>query len=250
LHRPPWHVSVDAQSLSALQPTTHLLLMHQAPWPHSLLYVQLEGRPASAPPVPVPPPVPAEPPPVPLPEPPPVPPLPLPPPAPLTPPSGSGWLDVGVQKFCTQLLPGEQSGSVLQCRQQYPLMHESMPHWLLVEHVCASGGTTWQLPPRQNSPVWQSAFALQVDEQTPFRQALPPVQSAALLQVGKGWHVPLLQPHVLWQSDVWVHVAPGHPALQSPKPLSDCQPSTKQADRARAGRTNNALEVMVWALVF
>jgi hypothetical protein len=85
LQSPAWHVSVDAQSMSAVQPFTHLLLMHHAPAPQSALNVQLEGR-ALPPPVPdvppVPPPVPEvdEPPPVPLvpasdPLPPPVPPL-------------------------------------------------------------------------------------------------------------------------------------------------------------------------------
>src|SRR5689334_17775945 len=75
LQSPAWHESVSAQSMSAVQPFTHLLLMHHAPAPQSALNVQLIGRPpvpASAPPelppVPVPPPVPDEldPPPVPV----------------------------------------------------------------------------------------------------------------------------------------------------------------------------------------
>jgi hypothetical protein len=57
-HRPDWQLWFAPQSLSTVQPTTHLLLMHHEPWPQSELYVQLEGTPPPAPP-----PVPALPPP-------------------------------------------------------------------------------------------------------------------------------------------------------------------------------------------
>src|SRR4051812_22752202 len=64
LHRPPWQVSLLPQSMSAVQPPTQALLMHQAPAPQSALKVQLEGW-LLPPPLPVvPPPVPAAPPPV------------------------------------------------------------------------------------------------------------------------------------------------------------------------------------------
>ena len=76
-------------------------------------------------------------------------------------------------------------------------MHVSMPHCELVEQGFAVGGITWQLPERQYSPVWQSAFAEQVAEQTPATHALPEEQSFDVVQVGRGWHVPLLQPHDL-----------------------------------------------------
>jgi hypothetical protein len=57
-------------------------------------------------------------------------------------------------------------------------MHVSMPHCELVEQGFALP-TTWQLPARQYSPMWQSAFAEQPSEQWPFTQALPPAQSFA-----------------------------------------------------------------------
>ena len=69
-----------------------------------------------------------------------------------------------------------------------------MPHCELVEHGFALP-TVWQLPARQYSPMWQSAFAEQPSEQCPFTHALPPAQSFAVEHVGSGVHVPLLQPH-------------------------------------------------------
>jgi hypothetical protein len=128
-------------------------------------------------------------------------------------------------------------------------MQVSMPHCELVEHGFASP-TTWQLPARQYSPVWQSAFAEQPSEQRPFTHALPPAQSAADAQVGSGVHVPLLQPHEVWQSEVSVQAEPGHPSLHSPQGPSASQFSMKQPDIARTGRTNSAREIMIWALVF
>ena len=76
-------------------------------------------------------------------------------------------------------------------------MHVSMPHVELVEHGRGLVGIVWQLPERQYSPAWQSAFAVHVSEQTPLTHALPDEQSADVLQVGSGEHVPLLQPHDL-----------------------------------------------------
>jgi hypothetical protein len=102
-HRPLVQAWPAVQSLSAVQPTMHALLMHHAPWPQSELYVQLAGM-LLPPPVPdwVPPPLLlVAPPPVPDCEPPPVldcepPPVPLccePPPVPLLLPA-SGLLEV------------------------------------------------------------------------------------------------------------------------------------------------------------
>lgn len=126
-----------------------------------------------------------------------------------------------------------------------------MPQTELDEHGFAFAGITWQLPERQYSPVWQSAFAEQPAEQTPPTHALPLAQSADELQVGSGVQVPLLlQPHDLWQSEVWVHAEPGQPSVHSPQGPSASQFSMKQPDRARTGRTNRALEVMVCVLSF
>lgn len=107
LQRPPWQVSVEPQSMSAVQPITHLLLMHQAPMPHSALNVQLEGTPPPVPPLP----------PVPVPPLwPPAPPVPLPPPVPVLPPVPASEplpppvpLDAGAQKPLWQLSPVLQS---------------------------------------------------------------------------------------------------------------------------------------------
>lgn len=61
-----------------------------------------------------------------------------------------------------------------------------MPHCELVEQGFAVGEITWQLPERQYSPVWQSAFAEQLPEQVPLTHALPAAQSFDVLQVGRG----------------------------------------------------------------
>jgi hypothetical protein len=68
LQSPDWQLSLSEQSMSAVQPFVHLLLMHHAPAPQSALNVQLIGRPVPASEEPLPPPVPDvfEPPPVPL----------------------------------------------------------------------------------------------------------------------------------------------------------------------------------------
>ncbi len=117
----------------------HALLMHQAPWPQSELYVQLVGA-TVPPPVPldVPPPLLALPPPVPLEEPPPLlavpppvpleaPPVPLdvPPPVPALPPPvpddvppSLPFVPVPPQKLPWQVSPALQSWSCVQGRVQ------------------------------------------------------------------------------------------------------------------------------------
>ena len=130
LHRPPWQELLPVQSESAEQPKKQVLFTHQAPWPQSVLKVQVEGVPPSvAEPPPVPPPV-AEPPPLPPPvdeppplpppvdEPPPLPPVPVPPPveepppppAPEPPPVPPSVLMPPPQKPAWQLWPTLQSG--------------------------------------------------------------------------------------------------------------------------------------------
>lgn len=71
-----------------------------------------------------------------------------------------------------------------------------MPHWLLLEQGLLLP-MVWQLPDRQYSPVWQSAFAEQPSLHTPLTHALPLVQSADVEQVGRGEQVPPWQPQDL-----------------------------------------------------
>lgn len=89
-------------------------------------------------------------------------------------------------------------------------MQVSRPHWVEVEQSLGCAGVGRQLPARQNSPVWQSAFSVQLGEHTPLTHA-PSLQSEAFVHVANVEQEPDLQPHVEWQSEVREHVEPAQP---------------------------------------
>lgn len=204
-HSPPWQLSPRLQLVSVVQPKKHLLFTHQAPVPQSELAVQVEGG-GGCPPLPA---------------------------------SGVGGVPAsgvaglpasgvgagigvpfGPQKPDWQLQVESQSVSRPHGRVQKPLMQASKPHCELVVQVFAPGGTTRQLPARQNSPAWQSEFLAQKSMQTPPVQAWSALHSTAVAHAGSFEHWPSLQPQVLLQSAVWVQAEPGQPkgSLQNPSP--------------------------------
>jgi hypothetical protein len=113
----------------------------------------------------------------------------------------------------------------------------------LVLQLLAPGGTARQLPARQNSPAWQSAFLPQLPEQKPWVQASPAVHWVAEVHRVDFAQVPLLQLQELRQSEVWEQLVPGHPwevhsssRNEAPSPLTMVQPANNSAVSSKAKR--------------